>query len=245
MSGDSHHQTRQRTRGHRPPSVRTPTSGGVFRVPVPRKHQPCDYRSSISTAPARGGRGGGGGGTATDAGGVQMSMWTGLSRSTLFGAVSWMFADGSEQLDQPRASDHGSNCKTCRVFFVSLLVVILCTLGVGLCPLRYTGVVQQWPLAGPMAGTDFGHARTRRASTFPFSPRTSLCGIGLAQKGGGWFWNYGSRWGAPRDIPKWCENGSWLANWPGIILATHARDTTCKNVFFFSPGTNFGWIRLA
>ena len=53
------------------------------------------------------------------------------------------------------------------------------------------------------------------------------------------FEKYGSRRGVPRDIPKSCQNGTWMAYRPETIFSTRA-----KNISVFA-GSEFGWVRLA
>ena len=51
----------------------------------------------------------------------------------------------------------------------------------------------------------------------------------------------GSGWGAPHDAPKWCQNGTRLANWPQL-----RNGATRKTISAFA-GSEFGGggIRLA
>ena len=43
---------------------------------------------------------------------------------------------------------------------------------------------------------------------------------------------------------KWCQNGTWMANWQELIFSTHKRGAMGKKVFVFAR-SEFGWIRLA
>ena len=54
--------------------------------------------------------------------------------------------------------------------------------------------------------------------------RTDLGGSAACLKMGGKYTrNCGSRWGVPRDIPKWCQNGTWLAGGDRAGLQAAAR----------------------
>ena len=54
--------------------------------------------------------------------------------------------------------------------------------------------------------------------------------------------NSGSSWGVPRNIPKWCQNGTSLANWPESILSTR---TTRKKGSVFAEGVWDSKCRIA
>jgi hypothetical protein len=50
--------------------------------------------------------------------------------------------------------------------------------------------------------------------------------------------------GAMRDIPKWCQNGTWPAKWPELVFSKRAHGATRKKVSVFA-GSKSGWIRIA
>ena len=46
----------------------------------------------------------------------------------------------------------------------------------------------------------------------------------------------GQGWGGPRGVPKRCQNGPWLANRPGLIVATRVRGAARHTVSVFGGG---------